>query len=138
MSIHLSTPAAPKTPACGDASAKHFTFWRWKSDCALCKATTAAVAFEKPRQADTTYRADLPIRYSRLIEFAKANGATQEALIEFERDKTIACPPACHTCGHDLSDPIAMVDVVANRMVFGCPGCSESKVRERWEREGRA
>ena len=136
MTTHLSTPSAPEMAACGDGNAKRFTFWRWKSDCTPCKATTAAVSFEKSRSTDTLYRADLPIRYSKLVAFVRDNGGTQEALVEFARDKTIACPPTCHTCGADLSDPIALLDVKANRMVFGCPACSEPKVRERWEREG--
>lgn len=126
MTMHLSTPAAPKAAACGEASAVHFTFWRWKATCALCKATTAAVAFEKSRPTNSVYRADLPIRYSRLITFVRANGGTEEAILEFERDKNIACATSCPTCKADLSDPIAMVDVRANRMVFACPTCTGS------------
>lgn len=137
MTVHLSIPAKPKTAACGDPGAKKFTFWRWKADCALCKATTAAFSYEKAQQADTTFRADIPVRYSKLIAFARSNGINEEALVEFERDKRVACPPACHSCGHDLSDPIALMDVNAFRVVFACPGCSEPKMRERWEREGR-
>jgi hypothetical protein len=136
VTVHLSTPASPKTAACGDATAKRFSHWRWKVTCVLCKAATAAVAFDKPREAFTMYFADVPIRYSKLVEFVRANGGTEEAILEFERDKRIACPP-CTKCGMDLTDPIALVDVEANRMVFGCPGCSEQRVRERWEREGR-
>lgn len=139
MTVHLSTPAAPRTAACGKDDvtvATRFTFWRWKATCAMCVATTAAVSYETTRQAATLYRSDLPIRYSRLVAFVRTNGGTEEALAEFARDKTIACPPTCHTCKADLSDPIALVDVKANRMVFACPSCSEPKIRERWEREG--
>jgi hypothetical protein len=136
MSVHLTTPAAPKTAACGNANASVFTFWRWKATCAICKAATAAVSFEKSRNADSTYRTDLPIRFSRLVEFVRANGGTEEAIAEFERDKHIACA-RCPTCKTDLSDPIALFDVKANRMVFACPVCSGAAIRERWEREGR-
>jgi len=135
--VHLSTPAAPKTPACGNADARQFTFWRWKATCVLCKATTAAIGYEKTQRADTLYRSDLPIRYSKLIAFARTNGATAEALDEFARDKGIACAATCHTCKADLSDPIALLDVKANRMVFACPTCSGGALQERWEREGR-
>ena len=38
----------------------------------------------------------------------------------------------------DLADPIALLDVNANRMVFACPHCSSPPMRERWEREGRS
>jgi hypothetical protein len=134
--VHLSTPAAPKIASCGDANAARFTFWRWKATCALCRAATAAVSYEVPRSTDTTYRADLPIRYSWLVEFVLDNGGAKELLAEFARDKGIACPPACHACGTDLSDPIALLDVRANRMVFACPTCSGLNMRERWEREG--
>lgn len=135
MSVHLSTPAAPKAAACGDSAARMFTFWRWKATCQLCKAMTAAVSFEKSRPTDVVYRRDIPIRYSRLVEFVRANGGTEEAIIELERDRRIAVS-VCPICKVDLSDPIALLDVVANRMVFGCPSCSEPEVRERWEAEG--
>lgn len=137
MTMHLSTPAAPDTAACGEANAKRFTFWRWKATCALCKAMTTAISYDTARSVDTLYRADLPIRYTRLVEHVRANGGTEEALAEFARGKNIACSPTCHACNADLSDPIALMDVKANRMVFACPSCSDTKMRERWEREGR-
>lgn len=137
VTIHLVTPAAPDTASCGDATASSFTMWRWKATCALCKATTAAVSFEKSQPTDTLYRNDLPVRYSRLVEFVRTNGGTEEAIVEFERDKNIACS-VCPACKADLSDPIALMDVRANRMVFACPACSEPKLREQWEAEGRS
>jgi hypothetical protein len=137
MTIHLVTPASPHVAACGNASSGRVTFSRWKATCALCKAATAAVAYEAARPTDTVYRADIPIRYSRLVAFVRENGGTEEAILEFERDKNIACASVCPTCKAGLADPIAMVDVRANRMVFACPACSAPEVRERWEREGR-
>jgi hypothetical protein len=134
--IHLSTPADPKTAACGDVEAKKFTFWRWKATCTLCKAATAAIAFESTRQTDMVYRADLPVRYTRLIKYVRAHGGTEEAILEFERDKGIA-GATCPRCKAALPDPIALLDVTANRIVFACPACSEPKLRKRWEEEGR-
>jgi len=134
MSIHLATPAAPKTAVCGDAEAKQFTMWRWKATCALCKAASAAVSFEKAQPMDTLYRRDLPIRYSKLIEYVRQIGGAEEALIEFERDKNIACS-VCPTCKADMADPIALLDVKQNRIVFACPMCSEPKLRQQWEKE---
>jgi hypothetical protein len=135
--VHLSTPAAPKAAACGDAGANRFTFWRWKATCTLCRATTAAVAFDKVQIAETRYRADLPIRYSKLVTFVRANGGTEIALAEFARDKEIACAAGrCSRCMGDFSDPIALFDVTANRMIFACPHCSGGKMREQWEQEG--
>ena len=96
---------------------------------------TAAVSLEATRPTETLYRTDLPIRYSTLIAFVRAHGGTEEAILEFERDKNIACS-TCTQCKMDLSDPIALLDVKANRMVFACPNCSEPKLRERWEKEG--
>lgn len=133
MTTHLSTPAAPRIAACGDAGAKRFTFWRWKATCALCKASTAAVSFEKLQHADAVYRTDLPVRYTALVKFVREHGGTESAILEFERDKNIACS-VCPTCKMDLSDPIALMDVKQNRIVFACPGCSPS-LRERWEKE---
>ena|ERR1700691_2751082 len=134
--IHLSIPIAPKVAACGAANAKSFTFWRWKATCTLCKAVTAAVAFDTVQQRDTLYRADLPIRYSKLVAFVRANGATEEAIAEFERDKQVACS-VCPKCKADLSDPIALLDVKVHRMVFACPKCSTPKLCSLWEDEGR-
>lgn len=135
MSTHLSTPAAPKTPACGDASASRFTFWRWKATCALCKATTAAIAFDKAQPKDLQYRSDIPVRYTRLVAYVRENGGPASAIAEFARDKNIACS-VCPSCKADLSDPIALLDVKANRMVFACPACcSDAKLKARWESE---
>jgi Zn finger protein HypA/HybF involved in hydrogenase expression len=135
VNVHLSTPAAPKVAACGDTAATRFTFWRWKATCRTCKAATAAVAYEKAQQTESVYRTDLPIRYSALVRFSRERSMTEAALIEFERDKNIACS-VCPACKADLSDPIALFDVKAHRMVFACPNCSEPKMRARWEREG--
>lgn len=137
MTIHISIPAAPQTAACGDAEAKRFTFWRWKATCVLCKAATAAVGFEQARRTDTVYLAGMPIRYSALVAYVRANGGTEEMLAEFARDKTTAVG-VCPLCKADLADPIALLDVNANRMVFACPHCSSPPLRERWEREGRS
>lgn len=134
--IHLATPAAPRTACCGSADATTFTMWRWKATCAPCKAATAAVAYELTQPTTMLYRADLPIRYSKLCAFVRDRGGTEASLIEFERDKNIACS-VCPTCKGDLSDPIALLDVKNNRMVFACPACSAPNLRAQWEREGR-
>lgn len=101
----------------------------------MCKAATAAVSYEKAHFTTMAYRTDLPIRYSKVVEFLRSKGETQEALIEFQRDKNIACS-FCPTCGFDLTDPIALFDSVANRVAFACPACSDAALREQWKREG--
>lgn len=135
MSVHLSTPAAPKTAACGDVSAKRFTFWRWKSTCALCKAASAAVALETTRTTTLVYREDLPIRCSALVRYVRVTGGTDVAIAEFERERRIACS-VCPGCKAELPDPIALLDVKANRFVFVCPRCADPGLRDRWEKEG--
>jgi hypothetical protein len=133
--IHLSTPNAPKAPACGAVGAKHFTYWRWRATCTLCKVASAAVGYEATRSAVVAYRADIPCRYSALVAFVWANGGTEKAIAEFERDRQIA-GSVCPSCKAALPDPIALMDMQANRMVFACPACSEPKLRERWARKG--
>jgi len=133
--IHIATPKEPTTAACGDASAKRFTFWRWKSDCALCKAATAAVSYEVTRSTSVHYPKDRPIRFSALVRFAREHGIPEPFLAEFERDRATACAAGCSKCKSQLPDPVAILDVEANRMVFACPFCSEAKVRARWEKE---
>jgi hypothetical protein len=136
MSIHLDTPAAPRIAACGDARATHFTRWRWKVTCKTCTMVTAARPMDAAREADVTYRADLPIRYTRLVAFVRQQALPNcdEALAEFERERAVAA--RCPTCG-PLPDPIAMFDVVTNRMVFACPACTTGVMRALWESEGR-
>jgi hypothetical protein len=134
MTIHLATPATPNTAVCGNAEAKKFTLWRWKATCSLCKAATAAVAFETVQRTNTLYRSDLPIRFTKLVEFVRNIGVIEDAIVEFERDKNIACS-VCPTCKADMSDPIALFDVKRNRMMFACPYCTPN-LHEQWEREG--
>lgn len=131
--VHLSTPAAPRSAVCGDADATKFTPWRWKATCSTCKMVSAPRALDAPQRADGTYRTDLPVRYSALVAFVRHAVPlpnVDEALAEFERERRIAA--RCTRCG-PIEDPIALFDVAANRMVFACPSCTTGPLRERWE-----
>ncbi len=134
MTVHLHTPLNPNVAACGDASATHFTPWRWKSTCAMCKNLTAARSFDQTTEQSIVYRTDLPVRFSALVAIVRRNGLpnAEVAVAEFERDrKTVA-----HCTKHGaLTDPIALLDAANNRMVFICPTCTPeaSPLRARWE-----
>jgi hypothetical protein len=96
---------------------------------------TGARAFDAQRTKGVTFRADLPIRYSALVAHVRrlAVPGVAVALEELERDRRVAARCARHGT---LADPIAMFDVVANRVVFACPECTTGEAREQWEREG--
>jgi hypothetical protein len=133
--VHLATPAAPTTAACGGADATRFTMWRWRCTCSTCKLITAARPMDAVRNTEVLHRADLPIRYSRLVQHVREHATipnVETAIAEFERDRQLAAH--CHKCGPIL-DPIALLDVPANRMVFACPNCTTGAVRARWEAE---
>jgi hypothetical protein len=134
--IHLSTPADPKTAVCGDPEAKHFVPWRWKVTCATCKMVSAPRPLDAQKVATVRYRSDLPIRYSALVANVRRAGlpGAEEAIAEFERERQIAARCAKHGL---IADPIALFAVQENRIVFGCPDCTTGPERERWEREGR-
>ena len=137
MSVHLSTPANPRVAACGAKSARTLTFWRWKCDCKMCLAITAPRAFDATHASTIGFRADIPIRYSKLVAYVRAQSRlpnVEEAIAEFERDRANA-GSFCPTCKATLPDPVALFDVEANRMVFACPACSSEPVRKRWESE---
>jgi hypothetical protein len=133
--IHLATPVAPKTAACCDITATRFTMWRWQCTCETCKLITAARPMDAVRDTNVLHRADLPIRYSRLVQHVRAHATlpdVEAAIAEFECERQLAA--RCPRCGPIL-DPIALLDVPANRMVFACPNCTTGAVRARWEAE---
>ena len=132
--IHLSTPASPKTPACGAADAKRFTMWRWRATCAMCKSASAARPLDVAHQAEVKHMAGLPVRYSRLVAHVRAHGTgdVESAIREFERDKQIASHCSKHGA---IADPIALYDVPGHRMVFACPECTTGPVKDQWEAE---
>jgi hypothetical protein len=133
--IHLHIPAAPRVAACGDETATKFTPWRWKCTCNLCKIITAARVMDTQGNQDVTYKADLPVRFSTLVALIRRNGLpnAEKSIAEFERDRAKAA--RCNKHG-TLKDPIALLDVPNNRMVFACPDCvNDPKLQARWEVE---
>jgi predicted RNA-binding Zn-ribbon protein involved in translation (DUF1610 family) len=132
--VHMHTPAHPRAAACGDASAQRFTAWRWKSTCDTCKLITAPRPLDAVVEQSVVYRKDLPIRYSRLVAYVRTHARWPEAetaLAEFERERQVAAH--CPKCG-PLADPITLLDVPNNRMVFACPQCATPEVRAQWEK----
>jgi hypothetical protein len=121
---HIHTPAAPRVACCGDKAATKFTPWRWKATCAACKLITQARPLDGTREQQVTYRTDLPVRFSTLIALVRANAApnVEEAIAEFERDRKTAAHCTMHGA---LADPIALLDMSNNRMVFVCPDCTK-------------
>jgi hypothetical protein len=135
MTVHLHTPVRRNLAACGDAKAKRFTMWRWQCSCRMCMMLTAPRPFDTATKQEVIYRADLPLRYSRLVEHVRKHAPlpnVEEAIAEFERDRTRSAHCPKHGA---LADPIALMDVPNNRMVFACPDCVEPQWRARWERE---
>lgn len=134
--VHLHTPAARNAAVCGDANAKHFATWRWQCTCTMCKTITAPRPMPDAREERLQYRADLPVRYSNLVAQLRNQDLpnVDEALMEFEHERRVAA--ICNKCG-PLPDPIALMDVPNNRMVFICPNCTTNEnLRTRWTTGG--
>ena len=98
---------------------------------------TASRPLDATKEQQVQFRADVPIRFSRLVAHLRAHAPlpnVEAAIAEFERERQTAA--ICQKHG-PLADPIALWDVPNNRMVFACPNCTTNEeLVARWKAEG--